>query len=115
MREIVINRCYGGFGLSRVAFLRLRELGCQTALEEPDWGEECSDGSGPRKQCNMDAFGKDVPRDDALLVRVVKDLGERASGPLSHLKIISIPGDVEWEINDHDGVEWVAEQHRTWS
>lgn len=36
--------------------------------------------------------------------------------PLIHadLKIVEIPPDVDWEINEYDGVEWVAETHRTW-
>ena len=49
MQEIVINRCYGGFSLSRKAFLRLRELGQKDALGEPDWGEPWGAGSGIRE------------------------------------------------------------------
>lgn len=25
-----------------------------------------------------------------------------------------IPDDVEWEIEEYDGLEWVSEKHRTW-
>jgi len=31
------------------------------------------------------------------------------------LKIVDIPDGVEWEIEEYDGMEWVAEKHRTWS
>jgi hypothetical protein len=27
---------------------------------------------------------------------------------------VEIPGDVSWHIGEYDGVEWVAEDHRTW-
>jgi hypothetical protein len=29
--------------------------------------------------------------------------------------VIEIPDDVEWEVEEYDGLEWVAEKHRTWS
>ena len=32
----------------------------------------------------------------------------------ANLKMVEIPDDVEWEIADYDGKEWVAEKHRTW-
>ena len=116
MKEIVINACYGGFGLSRQAFLRLRELGCKEALEEPDYGECWSTRRGPRRDYgDGDSFGANVPRDDPLLVKVVKELKEAANGRCAELKVVEIPDDVDWRVEEYDGVEWVAEKHRTWS
>jgi hypothetical protein len=40
---------------------------------------------------------------------------EKSSGVYAELKIVDIPDDVEWEIDEYDGKEWVAEVHRTWS
>ena len=116
-REIVVNRVYGGFSLSHAAFLRLQELGCKTALDEPDYGEYYSDGSGPRKNMGsgFDMFGDDMRRDDPLLVQVVKEMGEKANGPCANLRVVNVPDDVEWEIAEYDGREWVSEKHRTWS
>jgi hypothetical protein len=51
---------------------------------------------------------------DPVLVQVVRELGKRANSRYSDLKIVEIPADVEWQINEYDGVEWVAEKHRTW-
>ena len=48
------------------------------------------------------------------LVRVVEKLGSEASGFLANLKVVEIPDDTEWEIEEYDGLEWVAEKHRTW-
>jgi len=30
------------------------------------------------------------------------------------LRIIEIPDGVEWQIEEYDGDEWIAEKHRTW-
>ena len=109
----MINQAHGGFGLSRKAFLRLRELKCKEALEEPDIGEKWKDGSGPREEY-LPSFLDDIPRDSPLLLIVVEELGEEANGFLADLKVVEIPDDVEWEIEEYDGREWVAEKHRTW-
>jgi hypothetical protein len=47
---------------------------------------------------------------------VVEELGgDAAGGPVADLKVVTIPADVSWLIQDYDGMEWVAEVHRTWS
>jgi hypothetical protein len=86
--KIVINTCYGGFGLSPEAVEKL-----------------ASEGAAP---------SRDIPRDDPALVRVVETLGRAASDPLAQLQVVEIPDGVEWQIEEYDGVEWVAEKHRTW-
>ena len=53
-------------------------------------------------------------RADPTLVRVVEEMGSGASGSHSLLKVVEIPDDVKWTIEDYDGVEWVEEVHRTW-
>jgi len=58
----------------------------------------------------------DLLRDDPVLVRVVDELGgDAAGGAAADLKVVTIPADVSWTIQDYDGLEWVAERHRTWS
>jgi len=91
---IVINTCYGGFGLSNRAFLKYIEM---TGITDPDF------------------YDREIPRDDPYLVKIVKDMGMAANGDHANLKIVEIPCDVEWEIAEYDGNEWVAEKHRTWS
>lgn len=94
VRYVVINNCYGGFGLSDKAVTEYRKL---AGLSENDFQH------------------RDLPRDDPYLVKVVKDLGPKANGAHANLKIVEIPGDVNWHIEEYDGNEWVAEDHRTWS
>lgn len=48
------------------------------------------------------------------LVELVEDLGVKASSSLAQLEVIEIPDDVEWEIDDYDGIETIREKHRSW-
>ena len=55
-------------------------------------------------------------RADPILVQVVEELGEKASGESANLIIVEIPDEVKWLImSDETGWEWVAEEHRTWN
>lgn len=92
MAKVVINGCYGGFGLSDKAVAEYERLS----------------GQKLESQYSMD-------RGSVWLVQVVETLGAKANGPYSALKVVEIPDDVEWEIEEYDGSEWVAERHRTWS
>jgi len=116
--KIVINRCYGGFGISRKAWEMLKELGAEGMEDEPDFGEAWSDGS-IRERVGCSSFDHtfyvmDVPRNDPTLVAVVEQLGDAANGSCARLAVVEIPDDVEWEIKEHDGSEHIAEKHRTW-
>lgn len=94
VRYVVINDCYGGFGLSARAQEEYRRL---AGITDPSWHD------------------REVARDDPYLVKVVRELGMGANGPHSNLKIVEIPGDVKWLVQEYDGAEWVAEEHRTWN
>ena len=69
------------------------------------------------EQHNLD--GREIDRADPDLVRVVEELGgghrEGASGRCAALKIVEIPDGTDYEIEEYDGNEHVAEKHRTWS
>lgn len=89
--KVVISTCFGGFGLSEKAY---KELGLE-------W-----DGYG---------FGRDLPRDDPRLVAAVEKLGEAASGRYAQLTVVELPDSVDWQVEEYDGSEWIAEKHRTWN
>lgn len=112
-RKIVINTSYGDFCLSHAAFLRLRELGQREALKEEDFGAYWSAGSRPDEP-SLNRCGREVPRDDQHLVRVVEELGIRANGHAAALKVVGVPQDIRWQIEKTDGVEHVSEAHRIW-
>ena len=56
----------------------------------------------------------DIARNDQYLVRVVEEMGDEANGRFSELKVVDIPDDVEWQIDEYDGLESVHEVHRVW-
>ena len=89
--KIVINSCYGGFGLSDQA---LKLYSCLTGQDTQS--------------------AHSIPRNDPVLVHVVETLGTAANGRFAQLRIIDIPDDVIWQISEYDGNETVEEVHRSW-
>lgn len=114
MTKVVINNQYGGFSLSRKALHALRAMNNKYALEETDIGEKWKD-TGEVRTGWSDSFLRDIPRDDPDLIKVVQKLKTKADGMCARLKIVTIPDDVKWEIEEYDGLEWVSEIHSTWS
>lgn len=55
-----------------------------------------------------------IERNDKDLVSMVESLGQKVCLPYAHLKVVEIPDDVKWEIEDCNGVEIVCEKHRHW-
>lgn len=90
--KIAINTSYGTFSLSEKAIQRYKEL---SGGIEPDF-------------CYKN-------RTNSNLVRVIEELGPYSYGYCCTLKVIHIPDDVRYSIQNYDGSEWIAEEHRTWS
>lgn len=112
--KVVINNCYGGFGLSDEGIEHYAKL---KGIELDKRDSPYAFGSKYEYYIarNNDNFRDiDIHRDDPALVQTVKDLGKESHGFCAHLKVVTIPDDVEWEIAEYDGNEWVAEKHRTW-
>lgn len=139
--KIVINKCYGGFGLSHDAMMRYGELKGIKLYPETDpkypslttyWTvppdsrlTPLSDGAfyaatqeerieSNRKYSQQTLHECGIARDDPALVQVVEELGEKANGNCASLSVAEVPDDVSWEIDDYDGNERIAESHRTW-
>jgi hypothetical protein len=94
IRKIVINNCHGGFGLSPQAVNEYKE---KAGITDPDF------------------YDREIARDDPYLIQVIENIGpKKASSGLADLAIVNIPADVEWQIEEYDGLEWVAEKHRIW-
>lgn len=54
-------------------------------------------------------------RQHPLVVRVIEELGSAvASGRHAELKVVEVPDGIEYEIDEYDGIEHIAEKHRTW-
>lgn len=140
-REIVINNCYGGFELSALAlkeYLKLKDKKVYFYTHAGDIAEnkfkkisiaEADSKKTPifyplgedigniidGKLLNKCYIDTDILRDDPDLIKVVRRLGKKANGHFAFLKIVKIPINIKWQISEYDGMEWVAEQHRTWS
>jgi hypothetical protein len=115
IQYIVINTKHGGFGLSKEAkLLYLQRAGISyTLVPGPDRHTE--ERYGPQIDVNGLMWHEyDIARDDSILVDVVRQLGVRANGIFSILKIVEVPAGVKWFIDDHDGKEIIREQHRFW-
>ena len=124
-KKIVINTCYGGFGLSDLAFrewCRRKNIPTKECTQKFEsfslttvWGV-----TGPNDDAETPGKGGDllsprnINRDDSVLVQLVEEMGGEVNDRCGKLEIVKIPDDVEWEIEEYDGLEWIAEKHRTW-
>jgi hypothetical protein len=152
--EVVINKCYGGFSLSKKAVARLAELNGKkayffemkglrdkyieipmdkgsgmffTAFSIPNPNEYFADEKDwfamtdkEKKESNerysaVELSTRPEDRTDPKLVQVVRELGKEANGSCADLAIVTIPDGIEWHIDEYDGIERIAEDHRTWA
>ena len=89
--KVVINSCYGGFGLSDKALDMYKQLSNK-----------------------YDIYDFELDRTDPVLVQIVETLGKEADGRFAKLRIVEVPDYVSWEITEYDGIESVEEVHRKW-
>ena len=111
--KIVINRCHGGFGLSEKAIELLFEKKGWTLVRKV---LDSTFTSYYKDSIQDDNFFNefDLDRNDPDLVAVVEEIGDKANGWAAVLKVVDVPEDVIWYVKEYDGIEWVAEKHRTW-
>jgi len=128
MAKIVYNACYGGFSLSDEAIMRYAEIKgiklyssvskfgithyylCPPEEYDRILAEENSKpvGSGRYAQSNELYFSdRDIERNDPVLVQVVEELGDKASGPHAKLRIAEVSAGTLYRIDEYDGNESV--------
>ena len=85
---VMVNRCYGGFGLSEAAMDEYRR----------------------RRPLAEDVVYYDIERDDPLMVQIVRELGARANGPHAQIELERIPAVYarHYSIHEYDGLEHVV-------
>lgn len=130
--KVAINKCYGGFSVSHEVAVKLKEKGHPIRLE----GEMYRDGSGPVQRFLSNKMSYYLDNEDFISVpdcgnlyvvadgwhshRAHPDLIEAIesskdpNGHSSDIRIVEIPDDIEWEIDEYDGVETIREKHRRW-
>jgi hypothetical protein len=112
--KVVINSCFGGFGLSEEArslYRKRTSVWCYFMEDTDTMTDE--EGESTKEDEWVDYSEKEF-RSDPVLVAIVEELGERANGRHAELSVVEIPDDVKWDIFEHDGLEHVAEVHRRW-
>ena len=129
--KVVINTCYGGFNLSHEGMMRYYELKgikvypfkdeyhlwtySTVPEDEYDALQKEAEETGDYKKINSVYLSLyDVERNDPALIQTVEEMGKAANGDYSELKIVDIPDDITWVIKEYDGMEHIAESHRTW-
>ncbi len=119
--KVAINTCFGGFSLSDAAFEKLLErMGIEFEVVTNDGHSGLlthyyRKGMVGKNDAYLSQYDFNRDRSDADLIAVIEEMGAAAaSGKYAEIKIVEIPDGVEFEIDEYDGVEHVAEKHRTW-
>jgi hypothetical protein len=139
--KVVINNCHGGFGLSHEAVMRYFEIKGIAVYPEQgkdSWGfwtywtvkpedrVEVKEGDAfyemsqadrreyNKKVSEQSVRERDIQRHDPALVQTVEEMGDEANGTYAELKVVDIPDDVDYVVEEYDGMEHIAEAHRTW-
>lgn len=109
MTKIVINNCYGGFGLSDEAirlYLDLKGFAYKVKRISNLYNHYVVEG--------LDNFyADDLERDDLVLIEVVEKLGEKANGLCAKLAITELPKGTLYRINGFDGLESIEIRDNT--
>lgn len=140
--KVVINTQFGGFGLSIEAQKKIAKNGCEHSkwIDEDEYFQDSgkerrikiwgSEEEAREKHCKF----CEIPRENGkilldehastyktpkvracpILVKVIEEMGEKANGQHTTLKVVEVPDAVEWTVEEYDGSEWIAEKHRTW-
>lgn len=114
--KVVINRDFGGFGLSDEAIEYYGKLKGLSLIEVKVSKSELIGSLWYTDEIKDENsfFVFQIPRNDLSLVKVVEEMGKKANGRCADLLVVEIPDDVDWQIMEYDGREWIAERHRTW-
>ena len=109
-RKVAYNACFGGFSISEKAVKRAREIS-----GNPKWGgvtlweEKPKDPFSMKFENLLIGYGysaNDLERHDPVLVQVIEELGDEASGKFALLRIEEVDG--PYRIDEYDGNESVT-------
>ena len=98
--KIAINRSRGGFSVSQDV---------QKILGVPI----STYGYLDNEKLGIDSPHSRRYRADKRLIAAI-EASDQPNGRFADIKIVEVPDDVDWVILQNDGMEWVAEKHRTW-
>lgn len=137
MKKVILNKCFGGFGLSKEAYeLYAKKKGIsvfhyiQENLKKEIYTYATDDNRtfdfyftkdfGDNVYISNEDFKKyflnldENFREDKTLIEVVEELGEKANTFYSNLKIVEIPDDLDYVIDNYDGIETLHQKVQEW-
>lgn len=116
MTKVVVNGCYGGFGLSDAAVARYAEIAGIALYPRQDMGFTAWYRVPPEEYDAIEDWDakneayfsvNDLSRTDPVLVQVVEELGEKANDSFADLYIVELPAGTVYRIDEYDGRESV--------
>ena len=137
--KVVVNRCFGCFGLSPLAekeYLKLLGKECYHYKQDFDSKTKntyvkVNDATSSFITTVTKDFGErfvfdwerdkdayfyygNLERTDENLIKVVEMLGDKANGDCAQLEVVEIPDGTQYEIDEYDGKESIHEIHQSW-
>lgn len=101
--EVVINRCYGGYGLSDEAvrlYLTKKNIPIVINSESSSKHFKYYIVEDNDRFCSYN-----IPRNDPVTIEVIRELGAKAPDSCAELEIVSIPDGCQYQISEYDGME----------
>lgn len=138
MKKVILNKCFGGFGLSHEAYmLYANKKGIKLFMYRTEYetgkynklkvkkGDKVYDyyyfnkdfGNKIDNNCETDGYFVYLNkkyREDLILIKVIEELGDKANGKHAQLEIVEIPEDLEYVIDEYDGIETLHQSVREW-
>ncbi len=144
MKKVILNKCFGGFDVSPKAYqlyaiykgyshLYKYQL-VSSSLDDTTYklvdlfdehflcfyvtkyfGEEFFKNDISKEDWEKHVlYLNDDNREDDILIKVVEELGDEASGSFGQLVVVQIPDDLDYVIDDYDGIETLHARVETW-
>lgn len=136
MKKVILNKCFGGFGVSKEAYelyAKKKEIslfrykpenlikGIYTyATDDNIYYFYFTKDFGDHAYISNEDFKKYFlnlgmnSREDKTLIEVVEELDEKANDTSSDLKIVKIPDDLDYVIDDYYGFETLHQKVQEW-
>lgn len=137
--KVILNKCYGGFDVSDKGYkLYAKKKNIPLYVYKEDYStrprrcKKINDIINDTTQISY--FTKDFGdcfepteedwkynlwldekyREDAMLIEVVEELGEKANGRFGKLVVVEIPDGMKYVIDNYDGIETLHEDVPVW-
>lgn len=143
MKKVILNKCYGGFDVSPKGYqlyakkkgialfaYKAKDFNSLTGKIVYEFAGNLEEDSSMGLTYTTKDYGKgkyiELPdnaellyldseyRTDKDLIEVVEELGVEASGRFGNLKVVEIPDDLDYVIDEYDGIETLHARVQEW-